>query len=67
MSGLGDAVYIASLEAEAIKLDEMGDRLQQIILASPNMGEEFKAKLTQIATQRQKDAGEIRMLISARQ
>ena len=66
MSGLGNTMYIASLEAEASKLEEMGDRIQKIILASPNMGEEFKTKLTRIATQRQKDASEIRMLISTR-
>jgi hypothetical protein len=64
MSGLGTALLIASLEAEAKKLDKMGDRLQRIILQSPNMSEEAKAKVTQMAAQRQKAASEIRILIS---
>ena len=63
MSGLGDAVYIASLEAEAKKLDEMGDRLQKIIVGSSAMSEELKTKLTQMVAQRQKDASDIRVLI----
>jgi hypothetical protein len=64
MSGFGDLVWIKSLEAEAKKLDEMGDRLQEVITHSPNMSDEVKSKLTRQVAQRQKDASEIRMLIS---
>ena len=54
---------ILSLGADAKRLDEIGDGLQQLILRSPNMSEERKKQLTKEVARRQQAASELRKLI----
>ncbi len=63
MSDSSKEEIIRILGADAKRLDEMGDGLQQLILRSPNMSDEQKKRLTEEVARRQQDASDLRKLI----
>ncbi len=62
MSWIDEAV--AQLNGEAKQLERMSDNAQQIVLRSPSMSDDRKKWFTKLSAQRQREAAELRKMVS---